>query len=142
MKANELMVGDYIMLYEDIYIIEEISSKGWAHIIHNDGSKCRVPLSTDYILGELTPVPLTAEILEKNFNTEKIDFEGRIVETLYTDHNEFYKITISKYIDELWEVEIDEIEFSSPTIWKMYVCNVHELQHALRLRGINKEIKI
>ena len=142
MKANELMVGDYIMLYEDIYIIEEISSKGWAHIIYNDGSNCRVALSTDYILGELTPVPLTPEILEKNFNTEKIDFEGRTVETLYTDHNEFYEITISEYTGELWEVEINEIGFSSPTIWKMYVCNVHELQHALRLRNIEKDIEI
>lgn len=86
--------------------------------------------------------PLTSEILEKNFDSEKVDFEGRTVETLYTDHNEFYEITISEYIGELWEVEIDEIKFSSPTIWKMYVCNVHELQHALRLRNINKEIKI
>lgn len=142
MKATELMVGDYIMLYDDIYIIEEISSKGWAHIMYNDGSKCRVSLSTDYILGELTPVPITSEILEKNFNSEKVDFEGRHIDTLYTDHNEFYEITIREYNGGLWEVEIDEIEFSSLPTWKMYVCNVHELQHALRLCGVRKEIEI
>ena len=120
MKANELMVGDYIMLYEDIYIIEEISSKGWAHIIYNDGSGCRVSLSTDYILGELTPVPLTREILEKNFPVP--DF-------VYWEENEG---------SELYQIHIERCfqEFNG------FLKYVHELQHALILCGINKEIEV
>lgn len=132
MKANELMVGDYIMLYEDIYIIEEISSKGWAHIIHNDGSKCRVPLSTDYILGELTPVPLTPEILEKN----GFYYENNVGHVL-----EYYNYEI---IYDTWEHELRILEnreqiLKITTFSEMYV---HELQHALRLCGINKNITI
>ena len=130
MKANELMVGDYIMLYDDIYIIEEISSKGWAHIIYNDESKCRVPLSTDYILGELTPVPLTAEILKQNFpSTTNWYFIG-------TDK---FCFRIDKYKDK-WDLYFGRD--GKGTNLQIKISYVHELQHALRLYGINKEITV
>ena len=133
MKANELMVGDYIMLYKDIYIIEEISSKGWAHIIHNDGSNCRVPLSTDYILGELTPVPLTAEILEKNGFIKHTDYCWLISENNGRRLIEYR----TDYLDGLLRISYAEEPFSKLMIKVKYV---HELQHALRLCNINKEI--
>ena len=124
------MVGDYIMLYEDIYIIEEISSKGWAHIIYNDESKCRVPLSTDYILGELTPVPLTAEILKQNFpSTTNWYFIG-------TDK---FCFRIDKYKDK-WDLYFGRD--GKGTNLQIKISYVHELQHALRLYGINKEITV
>lgn len=132
MKATELMVGDYIMLYDDIYIIEEISSKGWAHIMYNDGSKCRVSLSTDYILGELTPVPLTDEILKKN----GFDYENNVGDVL-----EYYNYEI---IYNTWEHELRILE-NREQILKIKTFDkmcVHELQHALRLCGIDKEIEI
>lgn len=130
MKANELMVGDYIMLYEDIYIIEEISSKGWAHIIYNDGSKCRVSLSTDYILGELTPVPLTAEILEKN------GFE------LQRDKSELGTLDTYWLGNELGAFRIHRLNNGDYQFGLAKIKNVHELQHALKLCGIDKEIKL
>ena len=135
MKANELMIGDYIMLYEDIYIIEEISSKGWAHIIYNDGSKCRVPLSTDYILGELTPIPLTPEILEKN-GFVKQAYDGWLI----SENNGRGLIEYrTDYFDGLLRINYAEEPFSKLTIKVKYF---HELQHALRLCGINKVITI
>ena len=135
MKANELMIGDYIMLYEDIYIIEEISSKGWAHIIYNDGSKCRVPLSTDYILGELTPVPLTSEILEKN-GFVKQAYDGWLISE--NDGRRLIEYR-TDYFDGLLIINYAEEPFSKLTIKVKYV---HELQHALRLCGINKKIEL
>lgn len=133
MKPNELMIGDYIMLYEDIYIIEEISSKGWAHIIYNDGSKCRVPLSTDYILGELIPVPLTAEILEKNGFKENKYGEMILDEELGT--SEIYLV-----LEESHDGEYYWWKASNEIIAK--IKSVHELQHVLRLCSINKKIEI
>lgn len=130
MKAAELMIGDYIMLYEDIYIIEEISSKGWAHIIYNDGSKCRVPLSTDYILGELTPVPLTAEILKKN------RFE------LQRDKSELGTLDTYWLGSELGAFRIHRLNNGDYQFGLAKIRGVHELQHALRLCGIDKEIKL
>ena len=152
MKPEELMVGDWVNFLIDItggeteydsqtseyQPMQIISISAW----NNNDGEAESAEGVICDIEQLTSVPITPEILEKNFNVEKIDFEGRIVETLYTDHNEFYEITISEYTGELWEVEIDEIEFSSLPIWKMYVCDVHELQHALRLCGINKEIKL
>ena len=138
MKPNELMTGDYIMLYEDIYIIEEISSKGWAHLIYNDGSECRVPLSTDYILGELTPVPLTPEILEKNgfkFYCTDVFEEWRSKDKRITIHDEEYPNSFNK-----WAVHVDTEDMR--TMGYFEITHVHELQHALRLCGINKEVKI
>lgn len=39
MKPEQLIIGDYILFNKDIYKIEEISKKGWAHLIHNDGKQ-------------------------------------------------------------------------------------------------------
>ena len=152
MKPEELMLGDYVNFlihieggntdydpkvaqYQPMKIV---SLSTW---VSNDGE---VESAEGVIndIDQVKPIPLTAEILEKNFDSDKVDFEGRNIDTRYTDHNEFREITIHEYNDGLWEVEIDEVEFSSLPTWKMYVCDVHELQHALRLYGINKKIEI
>lgn len=135
MKATELMIGDYIMLYEDIYIIEEISSKGWAHIIRNDGSNCRVALSTDYILGELTPIPLTADILEKN-GFVKQAYDGWLISV---DNGRGQIEYRTDYFDGLLRINYNKKPFSKLMIKVKYV---HELQHALRLCNIEKDIEI
>lgn len=132
MKPEQLMIGDYIMFNKDIYKIEEISKKGWAHITYNDENGCRVSLSTDYILGELTPVPLTDEILKKN----GFDYENNVGDVL-----EYYNYEI---IYNTWEHELRILE-NREQILKIKTFDkmcVHELQHALRLCGIDKEIEI
>lgn len=132
MKPEQLMIGDYIMFNKDIYKIEEISKKGWAHIIHNDGSNCRVALSSDYILDDITPVPLTDEILKKN----GFDYENNVGDVL-----EYYNYEI---IYNTWEHELRILE-NREQILKIKTFDemcVHELQHALKLCGINKEIEI
>lgn len=133
MKANELMIGDYIMFNKDIYKIEEISKKGWAHIIYNDGSECRVALSSDYILDAITPVPLTAEILVKNGFKENKYGEMILDEELGT--SEIYLVLEESYDGEYywWKVNNEIIA---------KIKGVHELQHVLRLCGINKEIEL
>ena len=130
MKPEELMIGDYIMFNKDIYIIEEMSKKGWAHIIYNDGSKCRVALSSDYILDEITPVPLTPEILKKNFpSTTDWYFIG-------TDK---FCFRIDKYKDK-WDLYFGRD--GKGTNLQIKISYVHELQHAMRLCGVEKKIEI
>lgn len=130
MKPEQLMIGDYILFSKDIYKIEEISKKGWAHLIYNDGSKCRVALSSDYILGELTPVPLTAEILKKN------GFE------LQRDKSELGTLDTYWLGSELGAFRIHKLNNGDYQFGLAKIRNVHELQHALRLCGIDKEIII
>lgn len=130
MKANELMIGDYIMFNKDIYKIEEISKKGWAHIIYNDESECRVALSSDYILDDITPIPLTPEILEKNGFS------------LQSDNTELFKL------DTYWlgcELGTFRIHNLNKDWWQFGLAKiryVHELQHAMCLCGREKDIAI
>jgi len=132
MNARDLMIGDYIMFNKNTYIIEEISKKGWVHLIDNDGSECHVELSSDYILDAITPIPLTAEILEKNGFWCEHDvgyvMEEYEYEIIYSTWN--HELRILKNREQILNLEFfDEM------------C-VHELQHALRLCGIDKEIKL
>lgn len=130
MKPEELMIGDYVMFNKDVYKIEEISKKGWAHIIYNDGSECRVALSSDYILDDITPIPLTPEILEKNgFELQRDKSELGILDTYWLG-------------SKLGAFRIHRLNNGDYQFGLAKIMNVHELQHALRLCGIDKEIEI
>ena len=125
MKAEELMIGDYVQLNGSPYVIEEISKKGWVHMtdpVHN----LRVQMSTDYILDFIEGVPITPEILEANGFARSKAF----VEWKYEDDD----------IYMLWKpFPWIKIQLEDHTV--MFPCEfVHELQHALRLCGIEKEI--
>ena len=125
MKANELMIGDIVQFNGSPYVIEEISKKGWVHMtdpVHN----LRVQMSTDYILDFIEGAPITPEILEANGFTRSKAF----VEWKYEDDD----------IYMLWKpFPWIKIELESHTV--MFPCEfVHELQHAMRLCGIDKEI--
>lgn len=87
---------------------------------------------------QLEPIPLTDEILETNFSW----FENKNHERVYEWTNDYIDAYISLYTDGMWEVTVDEIEFSGLPTWKMYVSHVHELQHALKLANIDKDIEL
>ena len=125
MKAEELMIGSIVLFNGSPYIIEEISKKGWVHMtdpVHN----LRVQMSTDYILDFIEGVPITPEILEANGFARSKAF----VEWKYEDDD----------IYMLWKpFPWIKIQLEDHTV--MFPCEfVHELQHALRLCGIEKEI--
>lgn len=57
-------------------------------------------------------------------------------------YDDYYEVEITEYTDGLWQVQVNEIEMGNLPTWRMYVSNVHELQHALRLCKIDKEIEL
>ena len=129
MKAKDLMVGDYVMFDDSPCIIEEISAKGWIHIL-DAGNKTRVALTSDYILGIIESIPLTPEILEKN--GFKI-----ISEDVYKISNDLFMLTDDSPYSLCNSFDIgygDEYNYIT------MIRYVHELQHVLRLLGIDKEI--
>lgn len=89
---------------------------------------------------DLQPIPITAEILEKNgWSTDgmyailRID-EHRHLEYYYHEHR------LCKYycgVDE-WQnhAKVTDITFA------VHCYSVHQLQHALRLAGVDKEINL
>ena len=101
MKAADLMIGDKVMVkvlsqIPDTYVLHTWTANDYSRDI------------------QVKPIPLTAEILEKNgwwFNTE---------DTWYHDEVRF---SIEKWNGKLQCYDINQIKLES----------VHQLQHALRL---------
>ncbi len=131
MKANklsckDLMVGDWMLDGENIAQITSITCDGIIETTFNESSNIEV----------IEPIPLTTEILEKNgwfFNNEDEKFfpqtwvDGGLM-LQGADDCGFCIVVTSNYDDE----DTNDTPF--------ILFYVHELQHALRLRRIEKEI--
>ena len=138
MKANELMIGDLVLYNEAHQQILEIS-----------GIDDEVYLETDELVhqSEIQPIPLTPEILERNGFEKVLDEDGTECYRYYNHAADGYiKISLYDSGDGDWSIEIINYEkFDDNKI--MYNNNfiflkVHQLQHALRLCGIEKEIEL
>lgn len=121
MEAKDLMIGDKLKTVFDQKIVEVKEIK--QNCIYSEGNA--------YEYNEIEPIPLTPEILEKiGFATERNighiidDWDGTQIIYNSWDHN----LRIIKNYKTRLDIEtFDDIA-------------VHELQHALRLCGIEKEI--
>lgn len=81
------------------------------------------------------PIPITKEILEKNGFKLKEESER------YIKTDDFYDVEICEYNDGLWIVTLTDCEFTLPHS-QVHVSYVHQLQQAMRLYGIEKEIEL
>ena len=125
MKANELMIGDWVYRPNCYDRVKETRQNG---IIGLDSLHGLIGFS------EIEPIPLTPEILEKNgFIGDK-----NVCKIKMRDDSK----------DELWQCEyawfLKNLRIKNHTngsIARLYdIMFVHELQHTLRLCGIKKEI--
>lgn len=111
MKANELMIGDWVKSRTQM-------------IVKIMGLSCDAPC-------EYEPIPITAEILEKN------GWDG-------IDNYREYKILCGVFNDDYnCEIGLDKFGrcFLTFNGWEYSIYEikgVHELQHTLRLCGLNK----
>ena len=138
MKASELAFGDWVMP------LRKSVGKS-CQVVSIDGGTNTCWIDSDEYSGllpcsEIKPIPLTAEILEKNgfkdadiivVGTRKFRWQsedGRIEITIWLDDTMPMDIVKNVYYE-------DEVSYSLPFPWA-----VHILQHALRLCGIEKEI--
>ena len=134
MNSNELMLGDWVLDAEfdrniprRVEIIEP--RRVWL-----EGNNLYQPIRT------IQPIPLTAEILEKNGFERTTCGVDSIIYT-FSDDDEYYALAIDEYTDSIWRVEYTNCEMSFPLV-RIMVLFVHELQHALRLCGIEKDIEL
>jgi len=85
-------------------------------------------MTSDYILDYIEGVILTPEILEKNGFTKEVDANSsHYWFTLIDDHTKFSLLYVKSIFQWLGPLDFNY---------------VHELQHALKLCGINKNIKL
>lgn len=156
MKAEELMIGDYFFVEKDNLCIrkgtvveirgidadDRLDAKnliGNAHCRPLDPFQFEGGIWLDY----LEPIPLTLEILEKNgFKyTDNHTLQGSDTYILRYEQNGF-DYTITYKINDWFAV--DSYDDRTYRIFEMETGRwcVHQLQHALKLCGIDKEIVI
>ena len=152
MKAEELMIGDYVRTnkkVEDEYYFDEYQPGEIVkvrEIIDNaiNPDWCGGEINSFLNLDAIEPIPLTEAILKANGFDKKWHDRSRCVifdpkndhvtSIVYNHHN----ATIS--IDDLPFNEVDKENQRNQKIEALGCRYVHELQHTLRLCGIDKDI--
>jgi len=147
MKATDIQIGDWLQntngnigKVQAIYRYHNPGDKEFGYEIvmqYNPNGTCYTDLSL------LKPIPLTAEILEKNgfsyctrdggyylFATMSCGFDVEVI--LFDVVNKYASI----------QLHIGDTNDTATYLHLMQCDCVHELQHALRLCGIEKEIVI
>lgn len=132
MKITDLMIGDWV----------KPSCWNERVILVGEG---RVTVNSDsYTENEIKPIPLTKEILNQNFDFHTIPSDG------IHSKDEFWllvekpkRVWLHQYATSVF-VQIDtKDEYGCECrLLQIKVLHVHELQHALRLCGIEKEIQL
>jgi len=141
METQQLMISDWVLHEGEPYQIRQLGIYG----INRDGEDYPAvcvgkPKGIGLIIerNEIAPIPLTDEILEKNefkFYCTDVFEEWKSKDKRITIHDEEYPNSFNK-----WSVHVDTEDMR--TMGYFEITYVHELQHALRLCGIEKEIKV
>jgi len=147
MKANELMTGDWVLYGGEPNIITEVSE-----IIHGEATVCFAGNNYMANIDEIKPIPLTKEILEKN--GFKLHHKDRFHAADYYVYwkggeREGTAIVVRFFEPDAGGVKVlvrFEMEsFHKLGINTLHSCDieyVHELQNAIRLYKIDKEIEL
>lgn len=144
MRAEDLMVGDWVIctypsINKPVRVaeIKTVADNKLKIVIYDDD------ISLVFNETYIDPIPLTPEILEKN-GFEKLDFSHFQIgdRRLVLDADGRWDGPLS------WHWVVTEMSTNAkgqPVVLDYYVATinyVHQLQHALRLCGITKEIQI
>lgn len=125
------MIGDWVLYGQRFAIIKELYN-GYVTIL------CSINGQNEYVeetYDNIDPIPLTLEILKKNkLNININNSYTNILGYFDEDENNLLEIYIEE--DEIWW----SISYAEYTILRLRY--VHELQHALKLCGIKKEIEL
>lgn len=139
MKAEELMIGDLVKFshgIDKVCDLPYVEGKGICASFAASATLFPVPVES------LSPIPLTPAILEKNGfkNTSVVTIGTRKMRWVSDDT----RTEITIWMDDTLPMEIvknvyyeDEVSYTLP-----FPATVHKLQHALRLCGIDLEIKL
>ena len=136
MKANELMIGDWVL--KDMNYLEDdpmYTRLDYQPYQIMTGDEIDVAIETNCIgdADVYQPIPLTVEILESNGFEKKGHRYG-----IYDDYFDF---EMYEYNDGTWLVSYHCCEMSLPDE-QVLIFHVHQLQHFMRHCGIDKVLKL
>lgn len=123
MKANELMIGDFVQVPSLIDNVEHYDA--WCKVKQLRDCDLDVIGFKELKYNEVMPIPVTREILEK-FGFQQISTNKYVSD----------KVTIAVFAEEF----LVTIKSENAMVMMITVKYVHELQHVLQLCGIEKEI--
>lgn len=134
MKIQDLSVGDWVTYDRNTTPVQIlcVDSRAVECVVMTDG--CFISGAIGF-LDKVNPIPLTPEILEKNGLEYEDDGNDAVI---FLCCDMFWaRLCVG---DTFWQVGIH-----SEDRLDAVVCNVkhtHQLQHALRLAGVGKEIEL
>lgn len=136
MKANELQIGDYVNYRGQIIKVTSLYDKGGSNEVGwSDKESVWVNASN------VEPIPLTTEILKKNghkvpgYSVWELEADGAEVQWVRETMDNINPPMQFRLAPRQKNVGVQETLIC-------HIKYVHELQHALRLCGIEKEIKL
>lgn len=132
MKAEDLIIGDWLQ--------DPFGNIGQVYRLDPGRVHLRLlqerPQDGEYIVHDIIPIPLTPEILKKNG-------------ILYEKQSYYYVIKDDKDLECTYYIQQVQGDWAIGVDIRAYDCSVfarikyvHQLQHALKLCGIDKEIVV
>ena len=134
MNINELCIGDWISYINRKYKVIQIDKEG---IIYGQGSDFSAPGIAKQIKS-IDPIKITSEVLKHSFNDICIEVGGYWMTEIDNYFVEFYPST-GTFIKYTYIVD-EYNKYTQHIILLLNCYYMHELQHALRLAGIEKDI--
>ena len=132
MKIEELSIGDFLLFTDGDCAVRVEELYNDAQLLISDGDSISEPVH----LTHLHPIPLTPEILEKNGWSEFSDYHNSWKLDIASDK----RVWMFKNSHD-WTFQVMNWGLGyNHSVAKAYIKHIHELQHALRLAGIEKEI--
>lgn len=119
--SKDLQIGDLVMTPYGTHKVDTI---------YGDTGRVSADL-IELDISELDAIPLTPEIMEKNFEKK----------TFYGIYDDYFDLDIREYSDGLYIVTYHSCEFNIPN-QTIHLSWIHELQHFMRHCGIEKEIRL
>ena len=127
LKAADLMVGDWVGVFDDKGVIKDCRQVDWIRT-----GEIGMRYQKVWAIGCIEPIQLTPEILEKN-GLEKTLIDEEYCYSLVTMD---YVIVIRTNRDGYWKYDSVR-EIGRGVVIQRKFDYVHELQHALRLCGLD-----
>lgn len=120
-KITDLSIGDWVDIYGKVFRIRKISKVDFSGLITLYGA------SMPYGLGVVRPIPITPQILEQN------GFKANEHSDKVYEYNEYNSLVQYFFVNH-------KLCIRNSNAIDVEIHSVHQLQHALRLAGIGKDI--
>lgn len=133
LKISDLSVGDWVQDKNGIYA-KVLGMENWSngYFLNIELHGVNVGVTP---LASVHPIPITAEILEKN------GFESTTKPNVFTLTHGELQLYVSKELDG-WYMSFVNFMERLCILQEIRKSYIHELQHALRFAGVEKEINL